>query len=461
MQTEVTKKGAGRWLALGSICLHQFLASMTLSSVIVAIPAIAENLHADAIYVSWIPTAFLLSSVIMLLPAGKLADIFGRKRLYLLGSLIFAAASALGAFATSIEWLLVLRFLQGAGSAFIWATGLAIIMDLFLSKNRGLALGLASASVYVGLSCGPLIGGWLTQYFGWRSVFSFPVPLILASMGLAAIYIRLNTKNKDADRVDWIGSTIFAVSITSLLLGVSNLTDPSSWPLIVGGFAGLGLFFYQQARVEVPLINFRRLVKNHVFFHSMVAGFFTYASNYPMVFLLSLYLQYIQGLSPSVSGQLIVLQVLTMAIISPFSGRLSDHYEPRILATAGCLIMSCGFLLLQQLDMDTSLYLVAGASITLGIGFGLFTTPNNNAAMTAVDRTRLSMGSALLNLSRVLGNVLGTAMVLVVMAIVIGNSQISPDQYPALMTVIRWALAWSFLCTLAGAWFSYARGNVL
>ena len=460
MQSQTQASGAGRWFALASICLNQFLGSMTLSSVIVAIPAIAADLSADAIYVSWIPTAFLFSSVIILLPAGKLADIYGRKHLYLLGTLIFAIASALGAFAPTVEWLLVARFLQGIGSALIAATGLAIVMSLFGSKNRGLALGLTSTSIYVGLACGPLIGGLLTEYFGWRSVFSFPVPLILASMFLAFINIRSNWKNEDADPVDWLGSLLFATGITSILLGVSTLPQAVSWVLIACGFVGLGVFFYQQTRTKTPLINFRRLVKNHVFFHSMMAGFFTYASNYPMVFLLSLYLQYIQGLSPSMSGQFIVLQVLTMAIIAPFSGRLSDRYEPRILATTGCLIMACGFGILQQLDMVTPLYIVAGASITLGIGFGLFTTPNNNAAMGAVDENRLSMGSALLNLSRLLGNTLGTAVVLVTMAILIGNNQISPERYPALMTVIRWTLAWSFLCTLVGARYSHVRGNV-
>ena len=461
MQAQQPEKTTARWLALASICLNQFLGSMTLSSVIVAIPAIAEDLSADAIYVSWIPTAFLLSSVVIVLPAGKLADIYGRKRLYILGTFIFALASALGAFANSVEWILVSRFLQGTGSAFIYATGLAIVIAMFGTKNRGLALGLTSTSIYIGLSCGPLIGGWLTEYYGWRSVFSVPVPLLLISMCLAFICIRQNRKNEDAERVDWLGSVIFAGAIISVLLGVSNLPDPVAVPLILGGFAALGVFFYQQTRVEQPLINFRRLVKNRVFFHSLMAGFFTYASNYPMVFLLSLYLQYIQGLSPTAAGQLIVLQVVTMAIIAPFSGRLSDRYEPRVLATTGCLVMACGFGLLQQLDMDTSLYLVASGSITLGIGFGLFTTPNNNAAMSAVEKNRLSMGSAMLNLGRTLGNVLGTAVVLIVMAILIGNNQISPQQYPALLSVVRWALAWSFTCTLVGAWFSHRRGNIL
>ena len=155
-----------------------------------------------------------------------------------------------------------------------------------------------------------------------------------------------------------------------------------------------------------------------------------------------------------------VLQAITMAILAPIAGRLSDRVEPRIIATAGCLIMACAFILLHRITAHTSLYYIAACLMTLGLGFGLFTTPNNNAALSSVEKERLGIASALLNLSRVVGNMTGIAMVMILIALIIGHAEIKPQQYPALLTTIHWALALSSIYALCGAYFSYTRGNI-
>jgi len=449
-----------RWLALTSICLATFINAMQNSSINIAIPKIVADLHADAILVSWIPTAFLLTSVVLLLPSGRLADIHGRKRIYLSGIVLLGIASALAVPAQRIEWLLFTRLLQGIGAAMTFATGLALVMSLFTSTNRGVALGLASASLYIGLACGPLIGGWLTESYGWRSVFMFPVPLLVISFTLISTRIKGDWKGDQQQKVDWFGSLIFAIWSTSLFVGMSSMPGLEGIILIMTGVFALIGFVYQQANSKYPLIRFKRILNNQVFSHSLVASACIYASNYPLIFLFSLYLQYIQDLSPVRAGQIMVLQAVTMAILAPISGRLSDKYEPRVIATTGCLIMFCAFAILQGSDANTSLYLIAGALITLGFGFGLFSTPNNNAALSSIDKSRLSIGSALLNLARVSGNMLGTAIVLVLVSIFIGDEKIEPARYGALLTVIHWALALSCLNTIFGAYFSYTRGNI-
>ena len=451
---------SAKWLVLISICLTNFLNSVTNSSVNVATPSIASALQANAILVSWIPTSFLLSSVVMLLPAGRLADIHGRKKLYISGIIVFSITSVLAALSVSIEMLLAIRLIQGVGSAMIFATGLAVVTSVFPAERRGASLGIASASVYFGLSCGPLIGGWLTEVYGWRSVFLFPVPFSLLACTLIIINLKGEWKSQSPTGVDWLGGLIFAVWTSTLFLGVSTLPGPASYILLGIGAAGLVLFYYQQIHSKNPLVRFRAIMDNHVFFRSLMASICTYASNYPLIFLISLYLQFNQGLSPHDAGQIMVLQAITMAILAPIAGRLSDRIEPRIIATTGCLIMSCAFGLLDQIDSDTSLYYIAACLMTLGFGFGLFTTPNNNAALSSVDKERLGIATALLNLSRVIGNMTGIAMVMILVSLIIGHAELKPEQFPALLVTIRWALALSCIYTVAGAWFSYTRGNI-
>ena len=451
---------SAKWLVLISICLTSFLNSVTNSSVNVATPSIASALQANAILVSWIPTSFLLSSVVMLLPAGRLADIHGRKKLYIGGIIVFSITSVLAALSVSIEMLLVIRLIQGIGSAMIFATGLAIVTSVFPAERRGASLGIASASVYFGLSCGPLIGGWFTEVYGWRSVFLFPVPFSLLACALIIVNLKGEWKSSSPTGVDWLGGMIFAVWSSALFMGVSTLPGTVSYVLLGIGVAGVVLFYYQQTHSKNPLVRFRAIMDNHVFFRSLMASICTYASNYPLIFLISLYLQFNQGLSPHDAGQIMVLQAITMAILAPIAGRLSDRFEPRIIATTGCLIMACAFGLLDQIDSDTSLYYIAACLMTLGFGFGLFTTPNNNAALSSVDRERLGIATALLNLSRVIGNMTGIAMVMILVSLIIGHAELKPEQYPALLITIRWALALSCIYTIAGAWFSYTRGNI-
>ena len=356
--------------------------------------------------------------------------------------------------------LLTIRLLQGIGSAMIFATGLAIITSVFPAENRGVSLGIASASVYFGLSCGPLIGGWFTEVYGWRSVFLFPVPFSMIACALIVINLKGEWKSQSPTRVDWLGGLIFAIWSSAFFIGVSTLPGKLSYLLLGIGAAGLVLFYYQQVNSKHPLVRFRAIMDNHVFFRSLMASVCVYASNYPLIFLFSLYLQFNQGLSPHDAGQIMVLQAITMAILAPIAGRLSDRFEPRIIATGGCLIMASAFGMLDLITDHTSLYYIAGCLMTLGFGFGLFTTPNNNAALSAIDRERLGIATALLNLSRVVGNMTGIAMVMILVSLIIGHAELKPQQYPALLTTIRWALALSCIYALSGAYFSFTRGNI-
>ncbi|UTW12904.1 MFS transporter [Marinobacterium rhizophilum] len=449
-----------RWLVLVSVCLVLFLAALTLSAVNIAVPAIARDLQADAVAVSWIPTALLWGTTVLLLPAGRVADILGRKKVYLIGVSGFSLASVLVLAAATIEILLLIRVLQGLASALVFATGMAIISAVFANANRGAALGITSSAVYLGLTCGPLAGGWLTEWLGWRSVFWAPVPFMLLAWLLAVRYIRGDWKSTTKARLDWKGSLIFAAWLSAVFIGMSGLPDPAHFGWIGLGAVLLVWFVKQQEKAAHPLVRLSVLRENRVFFRSITASFLMYGANFPIIFLLSLYLQYIHQMSPSVAGQLILIQTGVMVVLAPIAGRLSDRYEPRIIATLGCLCYSLGFGVLFWLDTDTPVALIITALTLLGIGFGLFSTPNNNAAIGAVPADRLSIATALLNLSRTLGNMAGMAVVMMLFSWLLGNAEITPEQYPALIWVTRLAVGLSCLYALVAGYYSLTRGRV-
>jgi EmrB/QacA subfamily drug resistance transporter len=449
-----------RWLVLGSICLAVFITSMALSAVNIAIPTIAKDLQADAVAVSWIPTSLLWGTIVLLLPAGRIADMVGRKKIYLVGVLSFSVTSMLVLLVDSIESLLVVRVLQGLSSSMIYGTGMAIISAVFANSNRGSALGWTSSAVYLGLTIGPVAGGWVTELSGWRSVFWMPVPLMAMAGLVVMASIRGDWKSETRERLDWLGMLIFIAWVSAFFLGISGLPEVRSFALVVLGIALLILFLKQQSQSEYPLVRVQGLRENRVLSRSLISSFLMYGANFPVIFLLSLYLQYIHNMSPAIAGQWLLIQTLMMVLLAPVSGRLSDRYEPRIIATIGCLCFSVGFALLIWIDMDTPIVVIALALGVLGVGFGLFSSPNNNAAMGSARKNRLSTAAALLNLSRTMGNMMSTAIVMLLFAVAMGRGAIEPSQYPQLLWVVQVAFTLSCFSALLAGYFSFTRGQV-
>lgn len=448
-----------RWLTLISICVATFLMPLNMSSVNVALPAIAADLNVDAVLISWIPTMNLLGAIALQLPAGRIADMIGRKKVFLAGLLLFTLSSVAVILIDDIYWLLLMRLLQGIAGAMVFGTGMAIVSQVFAQHGRGMALGLTSTSVYLGLTCGPPIGGWLTEWWDWHAVFLAPLPLAVLCAVLVAIHVRETERQQD-QHLDWVGSLLFIAASSLFFVGLSELPELLGGMLALGGLLLLAAFVYQQEHSPYPLIRLRRMVQNLVFFRSIQASFLMYAANYPLQFLLSLYLQYIRGLSPADAGQLMLLQAMMMAILAPLAGRLSDRLEPRILASLGCVFFAIGFVILALLDQDSGLSQVVIALLVMGTGFGLFSSPNNNGALSVVPHDKLSIASSLLNISRTLGNMLGMAVVVFLFNLFIGNAQLVPEQYPALMRLLEIAFMLCAGYALVAAWRSWSRGKV-
>ena len=441
------------------VCAGSMMSPLTMSSVNIAMPIMAAELRADASLISWLPTIFLVSNVALMLPFGKLADNIGRKRVYMSGLIVTAIASCGAAMATSIEGILFFRFVQGGASAMTLGTGVAMITSVYPANKRGMAIGINSACIYIGLTIAPVLGGIVTELFGWRWVFAMPAPIALILVTLIAIFVKGDWRKEQQLPFDWQGAVIFGAGTTLFVIALTELPQWNYVLMLLAALMLIGLFVWHQSAIAQPLIRWQMFTQSRQYSCSLAAAFFMYASLYPLVFLLSLYLQYIHQLSPSDTGKIILMQGLAMAILAPLSGRLSDSIQPRKIATVGCIVVASGFLMLAQLDMKTTPFYIGSSLFLIGIGMGLFTSPNNNAVLSAVHSKDLGVAAATMNLARVMGNVIGMSVVNLLINTHLGDKQIIPQHYGALETTISAAIMMSLLYVLVGTIMSALRGK--
>ncbi len=395
-----------------------------------------------------------------LVPFGRLADIYGRKRIFSYGMWIFTTSSFLLAFSPSASALIAFRVFQGFGSAMIFGTGMAILTSVFPAAERGRVLGINVAAVYLGLSLGPALGGFLTQQFGWRSIFLVNVPL-----GIMVIYLvsaKLKTEWAEAwdEKFDLTGSVMYSVALVSLMYGLSLLPARTGMGLAVAGIAGAALFVRREMKTTSPLLNMNLFFYNSAFAFSNLAALINYSATFAVTFLVSLYLQYIKGLTPQHAGLILVSQPLIMAAFSPLAGRLSDRIEPRVVASVGMGFTAAGLYLFTFLSSATPLGFIVTGLILLGFGFALFSSPNTNAVMSSIEKRFYGVGSATLGTMRLTGQMLSMGIAMVIFALHIGSARITPEYYPLFLTSLKTGfIIFSSLC-FGGIFASLARGKV-
>ncbi len=453
-------KPADRTVALIVVTLAAFLAPFMGSATNIALPTIGKEFALDAVTLGWISTAYLLASAMALVPFGRVADIFGRKRVFVSGAAVFAVASFLIGLAPSGAILIALRVVQGLGGAMYFSTGIAILTSVYPSNQKGRVLGFNTAAVYTGLSVGPTVGGILTQHFGWRSIFFSVTPLALLVVVLTLWKLSGEWAEARGDSFDVPGTLLYGASLLAIMYGFSSLPALFGFVLLAGGLLGLVLFVVWEGKTPSPVLNVRIFRNNTVFAFSNLAALINYSATSATGFLLSLYLQQIRGVNPQTAGLILVAQPLMQAIFSPFTGHLSDSVEPRILASAGMGLTALGLICFAFISPQTPIAVVVLLLMLLGLGFGLFSSPNTNAVMSSVDKRFLGVASATLSTMRNVGQTLSIGVVMVIFSLYIGHVAIAPENYPALMSSIKVAFSlFSVLC-VAGIFFSLARGKV-
>ncbi len=387
------------------------------SIVTIAIPSIASSIKLGLETVVWIPLAYLLLLTVLLINAGRLADLRGRKRAYILGFIIFTTGSVLcGASATGLQ-LVMFRAVQGVGAAFIASNAAAIVTDAFPSSERGKALGINATAVYGGLMTGPVIGGILVQSFGWRSIFYVNVPIGIAVVTLATLRLKDTRAKIEGEGFDFAGAGTLSLALASLLValtlggGFGWLSSPILVLLLLSAGAFL-LFIYVEGRLaRFPTFQLRMFANNRMFAAANTAAFLSYIAVTGVTFLTSIYLQDVKGLDPQEAGILLIVMSTAMALLSPVSGWLSDRFGSRLLGSAGMIIVSLGLILLSRLSIDSSAEDVVVGLLVIGIGFGLFSSPNTSAVMGSVQRSELGVAAGTLGTMRFMGQSMGLALV--------------------------------------------------
>ena len=429
------------------------------TSVNVALPVIGTQFHLEAFTLSWVTTAYLLASVVCMVPLGRVADLYGRRRVFLVSLCLYGIASLLCGLAPSAGFLIAWRVLQGVGGSMIFVAGTAIVVSLYPQAERGRALGLLITSVYCGMSLGPVLGGLLAEHLGWRSIFFTTVPVAAATVALVVFRLRGEWVAAGREPFDLPGTALYAAMYSALIFGLTLLPAPRGALFFAAGLAGVCLFVWRESVVAHPILDVRLFRTNRVIALSNLAALVNYSATYAVAFLLSLYLQVVRGFSPDHAGVIILVQPAVQALSSPFAGRLADRVDARGPASAGMALTAAGLLLLGTIHDATSTAFIVASLLVMGLGFGLFSSPNTHAVMSAVEPRIYGVASSTLSTMRVTGQTLSMGIVTMILNAFIGSAAITPEVREPFVAAIRAAfLGFGLLC-LAGILPSLARGG--
>lgn len=404
------------WIVVAVVCIGSFMGQLDASITQLVLPALERTFSASVVEVSWVAVVFLLVVTVMLPIFGRLADMFGRKKQYAAGFLIFIAGSALCGFAPGIGALIAARALQAVGAAMIAANSVAIIVSVAGVEERGKALGIQAAVQAVGLCVGPTVGGWIVDALDWRWAFWVNVPLGLLGMSLAWLIVPETSAGKPDSRFDTLGALLLTPALGALMLAINQIGSwgPTSAGVLASAAAGILLmtaFIACERHSSDPLIPLG-LFKNWSFACGNLVGLFAFIILFGLFFLMPFAFERVFGESAFSAGLRLTTIPIAIGIFAPISGALSDHIGNRVLCTCGMLIVCSGLISLYiQFEAATpNLFFVMLSLVVVGIGEGTFFAPNNNAIMGSVSATESGEAGSLLNVTRDLGTSVGIAM---------------------------------------------------
>jgi len=437
-----------------------FMAPFLLSAVNVALPAIQNDFSVNAVLLGWIATSYLLATAILLVPIGKFADMYGRRKVFVAGTIVFTGGSLLSAFVPNIHWFLAMRVLQGFGAAMFLTTGMAILASVFPPEKRGWAIGILVTAVYVGLATGPFVGGLLTSYLGWRSIFGVIFLFGSVSIVITVRYLKGEWVEGKDGPFDIGGSIVYALSVLFLVYGGTRITETIGWMLVLAGSGGMIVFFQLQKRTKNPVFEVRLFQENRTFLFSSLAALIHYGATFGVTFQVSLFLQYLKEMTPNGAGLVLMIQPVMMALFSAPAGKLSDRIEPRVIASTGMGLTALGLAFFSFLSPATPLVLIGSNLALLGFGFALFSSPNMSAIMGSVERRQYGLASGTVATMRLLGQMCSMTIATVFLALFVGREQIQPGNYPQFLSSMRSCFVFFVVLCTVGIAFSLFRGNV-
>ncbi len=400
-----------KWFILINVLIGATMSALDVSIVNVAMPTLKTEFHTSMAVIEWVAMAYMLTLTIFLPFFGRLADMFGRSRLYNLGFVVFTIGSLFCGLSTSSAMIIAARILQAVGAGLLQANSVALITQAFPASERGQAIGIQGAVQAISMAVGPFVGGILISSIGWRAVFFINIPIGIVGT-IASLFI-LPPQEKSAKRepIDYLGTIFFASGLAFLVLAFNEVVD-LGWgsSTIMAYFLNacilLGLFVITELRVRHPLIDLK-LFKNSTFLIGNMTGMMSYYVLFAVLFLMPFYFEKVLSFSPALTGSLLTPIPLAMAIVAPFAGHVSDKYGSRIMTASGMFVSAVACFALLFLGTQVYLPILVGELVLLGIGMGMFTPPNNSAIMGAAPKEKLGLAGGVLNMMRSLGLIFG------------------------------------------------------
>lgn len=400
-----------RWFILGTVLVGATMSALDVSIVNVALPTLQTDFKVNLAMIEWVAMAYMLTLTIFLPLFGRLADIFGRSKMYNTGFVVFTVGSALCGLAPSAAFLVGARILQAVGAGLLQANSVALITQAFPASERGRAIGIQGAVQAIAMSVGPFVGGLLISAVSWRAIFYVNVPIGIIGTFAALYILPAGEVSKQRESIDYLGTVLFATGLAFLVLAV-NEGEGMGWtaPLILTYFVLAAVlltgFIVTEMRVRHPMIDLS-LFKRYAFSAGNLTGLLSYYVLFAVLFLMPFYLEKIGGYTPALTGTILTPIPLAMAIVAPFAGHISDKYGSRLMTTWGMVVCAVSALLLIFMGHTTNIAVLVTVLIVLGIGMGLFTPPNNSAIMGSAPKERLGVAGGILNMMRALGLIFG------------------------------------------------------
>lgn len=448
-------------MVLITVCIVQFMAPFMLTAVGVALPSLGRDVGASAVQLGLVEQLYILSVAMTMLTFGRLGDLVGQRRVFLPGLIVFTVVTLSLGFTRSVEMIMIQRFSQGIGASMMLAGSLALVAAAYPAEVRGVKIGIVSACTYTGLSAGPVLGGYVTSHFGWRSVFLMSAPLGLSAIAMCLAGMGGFRRSASEERMDWGGALVYGASVGLFMLGAAHARQLPSGPVMIGlGMVGMALFLLLERRLKSPLLDVSLLTGNRFFSMSCLAAMGNYAATFGVTFLMSLFLQYGKGLSSREAGLVLLCQPLMMVITSPVAGKLTDRFEPSRLATVGMVTTFTGLLLAAAtVSEQAPLWLLGAELILIGAGFGIFITPNSTAIMGSVEPRRFGVASGMVGAMRTLGMAVSMTTVALILSLLMRDAAIEPDTLPAFLDSMRLGLGVFALYSCLGIGLSVGRGR--
>lgn len=403
-----------KWLVLAAVTVGLFLGAVDASIVNIALPTLVHEFRTDFPTIQWVVLAFLLGLTTLMLSVGRLADMIGKKRIFIWGLWLFTAASVLCGLSPTVWALILFRLVQAIGAAMIVALGVAIVTEVWPREERGRAIGTSGGAIALGIVVGPTLGGLLISTLGWRWIFFVNLPFGLAALFLTLRFVPDLRPTRTAGAFDWFGALALGSGLLALSLALTvgqnlGFSDPRILALFVVAALALGAFVVIEQRVRAPMIDLA-LFRDPRFTVNLFTGFLSFVAIAGVVFLLPFYLELVAGLPVAQVGILMAIVPLVMAAIGPLSGALSDKVGTRAVSVLGLISIFVGYIAAATLDVNTSPLGYVLRMLPVGIGMGTFQSPNNSAIMGAAPRERLGVASGMLSMTRTLGQTAGIAL---------------------------------------------------